>query len=204
MQNNIMKMFSDSKNPAQFAKNYLSYLKTVIDAIDTTKVGAFIELLLKNRENGNTVFFVGNGGSAATSSHFANDLAIGTRTTKKHFRVMSLTDNVAVLTALGNDDGYDSIFVRQLSVFMKPGDTIVALSASGNSQNIINAVDYAKTNGAFVVGVTGFSGGKLKELCDLSLHVQTPAGEYGPVEDLHMIFDHLVGAYLLNLVKAEK
>jgi len=150
------------------------------------------------------VFFIGNGGSAATASHFANDISIGTRTgDKKPFRAVSLTDNVAVMTALANDEGYDRMFVDQLRVHMRAGDSLVAISASGNSPNLIEAVDYATSRGATVIGLTGFDGGKLREKSDISLHVPTAKGEYGPVEDVHMIFDHLIGSYLIAEVKRQ-
>lgn len=192
------------KNAAGYAKAYLDYLATCFEAVDCDAVGAFAELLLSARQNGNTVFFIGNGGSAATASHFANDVSVGTRTgDNRPFRAVSLTDNIAVMTALANDEGYDQIFVYQLKVHFRDGDALVAISASGNSPNVINAVDYAKSRGATVVGLTGFNGGRLRELCDISLHVPTAEGEYGPVEDLHMIFDHLIGSFLIAEVKRQ-
>jgi D-sedoheptulose 7-phosphate isomerase len=191
-------------DPAGYAGAYLDYLASCFRAIDSAAVEAFVRLLLAARASGNTVFFIGNGGSAATASHFANDISIGTRTgDDKPFRAVSLTDNVAVMTALANDEGYDRMFVDQLKVHMREGDSLVAISASGNSQNLIEAVDYAKTRGATVVGLTGFDGGRLREKSDISLHVPTAKGEYGPVEDVHMIFDHLIGSYLIAEVKRQ-
>ncbi len=199
--NNLDKMFEKSKNTADFAKNYLAYLTQVISSLDTTAIGKFVDLVVDAREKGRQIFFIGNGGSAATASHFANDISIGTRTTRKPFKAMSLTDNVAILTALGNDEGYEYIFVKQLQNFANPNDVLVAISASGNSPNIIKALEFAKTNKMFIVGLSGFDGGKLKQMSDLAINVSTPKGEYGPVEDLHMVVDHLVGAYLCRLVK---
>lgn len=191
-------------DPAGYARAYLDYLGSCFQSIDSAAVEAFIRLLLAARMSGNTVFFIGNGGSAATASHFANDISIGTRTgDDKPFRAVSLTDNVAVMTALANDEGYDRMFVDQLRVHLREGDSLVAISASGNSPNLIEAVDYARTRGATVVGLTGFDGGKLRERSDISLHVPTAKGEYGPVEDVHMIFDHLVGSYLIAEVKRQ-
>ncbi len=189
-------------DPAGYAHAYLDYLASCFQSIDSAAVEAFINLLLDARVAGNTVFFIGNGGSAATASHFANDISIGTRTGDNlPFRAVSLTDNVAVMTALANDEGYDRMFVDQLRVHLRDGDSLVAISASGNSPNLIEAVDYAKTRGATVVGLTGFDGGLLREKSDISLHVPTAKGEYGPVEDVHMIFDHLIGSYLIAEVK---
>lgn len=190
--------------PADYARAYLDYLASCFGAIDCGAIDAFVRLLLDARDSGHAVFFIGNGGSAATASHFANDISIGTRTgDDRPFRAISLTDNVAVMTALANDEGYERMFVDQLRVQMRPGDSLVAISASGNSPNVIAAVDYAKTRGATVVGLTGFDGGELRRRSDISLHVQTAKGEYGPVEDLHMIFDHLIGSYLIALVRRE-
>ncbi|MBT5048653.1 MAG: SIS domain-containing protein [Rhodospirillaceae bacterium] len=191
-------------SPAAYARAYLDYLATCFDSIDCAEIERFVQLLLDVRKNDRTVFFIGNGGSAATASHFANDLSIGTRTGgDSPFRTVSLTDNMAVITALANDEGYESIFTDQLKVQMRAGDSVVAISASGNSPNIIAAVDYAKTRNATIVGLTGFDGGALRDKSDISLHVQTARGEYGPVEDIHMIFDHLIGSYLIALVKRE-
>lgn len=192
------------ENAAEYARAYLNYLATCFDAVDCDAVGAFAELLLSARRTGKTVFFIGNGGSAATASHFANDVSVGTHTgDNQPFRAISLTDNVAVMTALANDEGYEQVFVHQLKIHLRDGDTLVAISASGNSPNIINAVEYAKSRSAIVVGLTGFDGGKLRELSDISLHVPTAIGEYGPVEDLHMIFDHLIGSFLIAEVKRQ-
>ena len=189
-------------NPAAYAKAYLDYLASCFDKLDCDAVAAFIDLVLAAREAGNNIFFIGNGGSAATASHFANDISIGTRTRdQKPFRAVSLTDNVPVMTALANDEGYDRMFVDQLKVHMREGDPLVAISASGNSPNVIAAVEYAKSRGSTIVGLTGFDGGRLRSLADVSLHVETAMGEYGPVEDIHMIFDHLIGSYLFARVK---
>jgi D-sedoheptulose 7-phosphate isomerase len=191
-------------DPEAYAGAYLDYLASCFAALDRAALAHFVNVLLAARESGNAVFFIGNGGSAATASHFANDISIGTRTGDvKPFRAISLTDNVAVMTALANDEGYDRVFVDQLKVQMRDGDSLVAISASGNSPNVIAAVDYAKSRGATIVGLSGFDGGRLKELSDISLHVQTPKGEFGPVEDVHMIFDHLIGSYLNAQVKRQ-
>lgn len=201
--NNIDKLTKlHADDAAGYARAYLDYLASCFAAIDCDAVDAFVKLLFAARNSGNSVFFIGNGGSAATASHFANDISIGTRTGDNlPFRAVSLTDNVAVMTALANDEGYDRMFVDQLRVHLRDGDSLVAISASGNSPNLIEAVDYAKARGATVVGLTGFDGGRLREKSDISLHVPTDKGEYGPVEDVHMIFDHLIGSYLIAEVK---
>ena len=201
--NNIERIFKAKESTQHFVKSYLEYLKTVLDQINLDEVTKFIETIKSARENNQFVYFIGNGGSAATASHFANDLAIGTRSSKKPFRVMSLTDNVAVMTAIGNDFGYDELFTKQLSAYLKPNDVVVAISASGNSPNVVKALEFAKTMSAKTVSITGFDGGKIKSSADINLHVPTQKGEYGPVEDVHMIFDHIVGNYFMHLCREE-
>jgi len=187
-------------DPVAFADEYLNYVQRVLAGISRADIGRFIQTLLSARERGATVFFIGNGGSAATASHFANDLAYGTNEYERPFRVLSLTDNVPVLTALGNDYGYEEIFVRQLKVLGQPGDVLVAISASGNSPNLLRAIDHAKSAGIRTVALTAFDGGKMKPLADEGIHIPTEPKEYGPAEDAHMVLDHLVGAYLMRLV----
>ncbi len=201
--NNIDKIYKARESTSLFVRNYLEYLKTVLDKINVDHVASFIELIKSARDSDNFVYFIGNGGSAATASHFANDLAIGTRSSKKPFRIMSLVDNVPVLTAIGNDFGYEQLFTKQLEAYLKPNDVVVAISASGNSPNIIKALEFAQSKKAKTVSITGFDGGAIKSITDLNLHVPTEKGEYGPVEDVHMIFDHIIGNFFLQLCREE-
>jgi D-sedoheptulose 7-phosphate isomerase len=187
-----------------FAQSYLEHIRTVLSRIDTGEIAGFIGALLYARERGATIFFIGNGGSAATASHFANDLTIGVNDYEKPFRVMSLTDNVAVMSAIGNDFGYDEIFVRQLRVLARKGDVLVAISASGNSPNLLKAFEFAKAAGVKTVALTSFDGGKMKGMADLGVHVPTAPKEYGPAEDAHLVLDHLTAAYLMRYVKLPK
>lgn len=202
--NTLDVMYGDSNSPKEYAVKYFKYLSEVFDRMDSHAIEAFINLLIDARKNGRQIFFIGNGGSAATSSHFSNDIGIGTRSKTLPFKTLSLTDNVAILTALGNDEGYLKIFTKQLEMYLNPKDVVVAISASGNSPNIVDALEYAKKKGATIVGLSGFDGGKLRELSDISIHVPTPKGEYGPVEDLHMIIDHLIGTYLYRYIQNEQ
>ena len=196
--NNLDRIFT--KDPVDFAGAYLDYLTSVLKTIDIREIGQFIETLLDAREGGATIYFIGNGGSAATASHFANDIAIGTNSYDKPFRAVSLTDSNAIITAVGNDFGYEEIFVRQLRVLGRAGDVVVAISASGNSPNLIRAFDYAKSIGIKTVAITAFDGGKMKQMADEGVHVPTAPKEYGPAEDAHMVLDHLVGAYLMRVI----
>ena len=197
--NNIDRFFTPDLSA--FAKAYIQYLQSVLQRVDPAEIGAFIETLLDARRRGATVFFIGNGGSAATASHFANDLAFGTNDYEQPFRVFSLTDNVPVLTALGNDFGYEEIFVRQLRVMGKPNDVLVAISASGNSPNLIKAFDHALAAGIKTVAITAFDGGKMRAMADSGIHVPTEPKEYGPAEDVHMVLDHLVVSYLMRYIR---
>ncbi len=197
--NNLDRIFT--ADPIKFAMAYLEYLQSVLRRIHPAEIGLFVQTLLAARERGATVYFIGNGGSAATASHFANDLAIGTDDYEKPFRVVSLTDNVAMLTAIANDFGFEEIFVRQLRVLAKTGDVVVGISASGNSPNLLKAFEYARSAGIVTVAITAFGGGKLKGLAEQGIHVPTGDKEYGPAEDAHMALDHLVGAYLTRYVK---
>lgn len=198
--NNLDRIFTP--DPVAFATAYFDYLQIVLNRIDTKEIGRFIETLLDARKRGATIFFIGNGGSAATASHFANDLSIGTNDCGQPFRAVSLTDNVPIITAIGNDFGYEDIFVRQLRVLGRKDDVLVGISASGNSPNLLKAFDYARSAGIRIVAITAFDGGKMKGLADQGIHVPTDHKEYGPAEDAHMVLDHLVGAYLMRQVRA--
>ena len=179
----------------EFSDEYLQYLTTLIAQLNRSSISRFADLLLESRENKTTTFFLGNGGSASTATHFVNDVSLGSRQFEKPFRAISLCDNQAVITAIANDDGYENIFLQQLQTLATAGDTIVCISASGNSKNLIKAIEYARENNIYVVGLTAFDGGYLKDNCDLNIHVPTKIGEYGPAEDLHMVICGLVGSY---------
>ena len=191
-----------TENIEQFSKSYFSYLKEIFDKVDLSEIKIFVELLLSARKSGATIFFIGNGGSAATASHFANDLAFGTHEHEKPFKAISITDNVSVLTALGNDYGYGEIFVRQLKVYAEKGDVVVGISASGNSKNLINAFNYAKSSGIKTMALTAFDGGQMKVIADNCIHIPTEDKEYGPAEDVHMILDHLICSYLMRIIRS--
>mgnify|MGYP002038079571 FL=1 len=199
--NNIDQIYSESLSIKDYSKSYIDYLSSVLSNISLTDIEKFVEVLLEARERESSIFFIGNGGSAATASHFANDIAIGTRTYEKPFRAISLCDNQAVITAIANDDGYEKIFSQQLQVLLKKQDVVVAISASGNSPNLLDAIDTAKKMNTITVGISAFDGGKMKEMVDISVHVPTEKGEYGPAEDAHMVLDHLVSNYLMRLVR---
>ncbi len=197
--NNVDRFFTTDARA--FADAYIDHISNVLAKIDRDEIAQFISTLLDARESGATVFFIGNGGSASTASHFANDLTIGTNSYEKPFRVVSLADNQAIISAVGNDFGYQDVFLRQVRILGKPGDVLVAISASGNSLNLISAFEYAHSAGIKTVALTAFDGGKLREMADEVVHVPTEPKEYGPAEDAHLILNHLIGNYLMRLVR---
>jgi D-sedoheptulose 7-phosphate isomerase len=179
---------------------YTRKLIELLEGLDHNAVEEVVRVLLDARDRGNSIIFIGNGGSASTASHFAIDIGIGTRGGDRPFRAISLTDNNAILTGLANDFGYDQIFVRQLAVSMSPGDVLFAISASGNSPNILEAVAFANSRGNHTIGLSGFDGGKLREICATSLHVPTEKGEYGLVEDVHLVINHIITSHLTKVI----
>jgi len=202
--NNLDEIFSGSQSGSDYAQRYASYLSELLRALDVRAIEETIAIFREARSKGRTIFFVGNGGSAATSSHFAEDLEYGTRAEgKQSFRVLSLTDNTPYITAVANDEGYEHVFVRQLQSHFSPGDVLVGISASGNSPNVIKAVEYANDNGGVTIGMTGFDGGRLKNLSRCCIHVKTVKGAYGPVEDIHLVLGHIISTYLMYMLRKE-
>lgn len=182
------------------SKDYLARVRDLLDTLPDQS-DRFVDSLFDAFERGATVFLVGNGGSAANASHFGQDLAKGTLASmdaRKRFRVVALTDNIGFITALANDEGYDSIFEQQLRNLGRPGDVLVAISGSGNSPNVLRAVEYARSIGMKTIGVTGFDGGKLRRLADEGVHI--PVEDMGMTEALHSVVFHLAMARLRDRV----
>ena len=191
----------------EFIKNYFNELRNTIGNISIEDIKKVVNILYGAYKKDKHVFVIGNGGSASTASHFACDLSKGTvkdayDENEKRFRVISMTDNVATLTALGNDLSYDEIFSQQLKNLVNPGDVVIAITASGNSQNILNAIATAKKLKAVTIGFVGFNGGKLKAKADY--HIHTRSNHYGRIEDTHLILTHLISAYMNEIKKGCK
>lgn len=195
----LREAYSDGMSASAFAAEYMRYIAKLATSCDFDQIGRIAETLMEARDTGKTVFFVGNGGSASSASHFANDLSVGASriANKPAFKAMSLTDNMAIISAVANDTSYDEVYASQLEPLIGRGDVLIALSVSGNSPNIVRAVEVASQKGAIVIGCTGFDGGALRNAADLSFHIPTEKGEYGPVEDMFSILDHCVTAYCL-------
>ncbi len=174
-------------------REYLDWTREACDRIDPREVQDLIDLLMDARKTGKGFFIIGNGGSAATASHFSVDLGKGTlRDTEDQlrFRVNSLTDNLPYVTAWANDFDYDQVFEQQLRNLGAAGDVVIGISASGNSPNVVRAMEYARSAGMVTAAMTGFSGGKLKDMADHSIHV--PVDDYGMAENMHMIIVHII------------
>jgi D-sedoheptulose 7-phosphate isomerase len=182
-----------------FAKQYLSELKTSLDNLPLDKLEKIADLIKIAYEDGRRIFVMGNGGSAATASHFVCDFAKGSNVKgKKKFKIIGLTDNVPIMTALGNDISYDDIFLGQLEPLLEKDDIVIAFTGSGNSKNILKAIEYANQTGAKTIAFTGFDGGKIKNLAQLALIA--PSNNMERIEDIHLILGHLLHLYFLNSI----
>ncbi|HHW09889.1 MAG TPA: SIS domain-containing protein [Firmicutes bacterium] len=184
-----------------YVEGYLHRLTGAIEQLDKDAVACFISLLRQRRRRDGTIYIIGNGGSAGTASHFAVDLGKGASlASDKRFRVHSLTDNVCWITALANDLSYADVFVEQLRNHLREEDLLVAISASGNSENILRAVALANEIGCMTVGLTGGNGGRLANLVDVEIRV--PAEHMGCIEDLHLIVAHIVSYSFMDRPEA--
>ncbi len=173
--------------------DYLRSFEVLLRRIDLERVDRIIRRLIQARESGSTIYVAGNGGSAATASHWVNDLGkAAKRDGMKAMRVMSLSDNVSWLTALANDEGYERVFSGQLENFARPGDILIVISASGNSSNLMRAVELAQKSSVHTIALLGFDGGKLKDRVDEYLLIPTETGAYGMVESVHGLICHIL------------
>ena len=182
------------KNIKKFAEIYFKNLFDVINDINIEKIVKLSKQLEIRRKNNKNIFVIGNGGSAVNASAMSNDLGfdILKKTKKKPFKIISLTDNNAINSAISNDIGFENLFVSQIESQYTKGDMLLILSVSGNSKNLIKASQWVKKNKGYTFGILGFDGGKLKKICNDYLIVKSKKGEYGPVEDLQLIINHIL------------
>ena len=172
-------------------QSYISTLHYTIDQLSHELIVEVINVLQRVRVQRNQVFIMGNGGSASTASHFVCDLAKNTRHAGlPHYRVIGLADNMAIFSAYANDEGYENVFAKQLANLIQPGDVVIGISASGNSQNVLNAIQEAKQNNVTTIAFTGFDGGHLGQMVDLNVHVKSNIIEH--VEDIHLMLEHMI------------
>jgi D-sedoheptulose 7-phosphate isomerase len=177
-------------------RRYLTELQDVLTKVDVNEIAAIAGVLHTAYEQGKTILTMGNGGSGATASHMVCDMNKGACfNVEKKFRLISLADCNPMILALGNDVGFDSIFVEQLKAYAQPGDVVLGISGSGNSPNVLRAIEYAKQLGCVTIGVVGFGGGKLKSMVDHSFHVKVDDMQL--VEDVHMVLVHILMRILM-------
>jgi D-sedoheptulose 7-phosphate isomerase len=186
--------------PHRFPSVYKAELLQAIESIDLAKVGEAIGILAQARDEGRRIFVCGNGGSASTASHFACDIVKGASFQRdKRFRILALTDSLPTITAYANDVGYDCVFVEQLKNFAEAGDVLIAISGSGNSPNVLRAVEYANSIGCRTIALSGRNGGKLGPMAQLNLQASHP--HMGRIEDVHTIVTHMISYYFMDVEK---
>ena len=202
----------DSMKNAKYINDFLAESKNVIDRMPREDVDRVVEMLFEAWKSGNTVFLIGNGGSASTATHMAADLTKSISVEgKKRFRAMALVDNIPMVSALTNDNGWENIYTEQLIAYFRPGDLVVAFSVHGGagkdkagawSQNLLKALQYAKDNGGKAIGFAGFDGGAMKQMADACVVV--PANSTPQVEAFHVVLHHLIAFCLKEKIAASR
>ena len=188
-----------NSNPVE---SYLTDLKQTLDQLPHEIIEQIITLLHQARLEKRQIFIMGNGGSASTATHFVCDLAKNTRHPDwPNYRAIGLSDNMAIFSAYGNDEGYENVFVQQMASFIEPGDIVIGISTSGNSPNVVKAIQYANDVQGLTIGFTGFDSGKLGKIAKIHLHVPSDCIEH--VEDIHLMLEHLICKALREKVHGE-
>jgi len=183
----------------QIAADYLESFHELLARVDLDAVARVVECLRQARDQGGTIYIAGNGGSAATATHLANDLGKATKSSgRAPVRVMCMSDNISWFTALANDEGYERVFTGQLENFARSGDILIVISASGSSPNLVHAVDFARRQGVVSIGLLGFDGGRLKGMVDECLWLESEKGAYGPVESGHSVLCDILTTCLIQ------
>lgn len=180
--------------------SYFSKVKETLDKLDIRTIEKVVHILLECREKQGTMYIFGNGGSAANASHIAGDFLKGiSYGMSKRFKTHCLNDNIAGTTAITNDLTYDEIFVEQLKTYLSPGDVVIGISGSGNSENVIKALSWARAQGAITIGLTGYNGGRLKETAEYIIHV--PIDDMEITEDMHTVIFHAIKQEINRRIK---
>lgn len=182
-------------------EEYIEKERRVLSSLDTQSINEAMNRLMRTREDGSDVYVFGNGGSASTAGHYVGDFNKGVSDALggNMFRFHCLSDNMATMMAIANDYSYEDIFVKQLIGKLRPADVVIGISGSGNSENVVRAITYAKEIGATTIGVTGYTGGKVKAMSDISLHADIDDMQIA--EDIHLIFNHLMMSVLCKMGK---
>jgi D-sedoheptulose 7-phosphate isomerase len=185
------------KDIGAFASEYIADNIKILQSLDPNEIAQAVELVVRAGESGNRIYAIGNGGSASTASHFVNDMGKGASLGReKRFKVIPLTDNVEWMTALSNDLSYEDVYVEQLKNFAEKDDVLLAISGSGNSENVLRAVRYANEVACHTIGFTGYDGGKLKDLVETCVVIHS--NHMGRIEDMHVILQHIICYYFMD------
>ncbi len=189
---------TETNRQLEFAENYFAKLFTFRNSLDLSKLLEVANLIIRTSRAGGRVYIAGNGGSCSLAEHFVTDLGVGSLGTGRPVQAISLTSNNSVVTATANDYNYSEIFSRQLKLYAKADDVLIVISSSGNSSNLVTCTQTAREIGLASVGILGFDGGLLAHEVDICVHVETPQGEYGPVEDIHSSICHILALLVRN------
>lgn len=188
----------DNEKVRNYIVDYKQRLHAVVEALPESELGELIRLLAEARLQGRKIFVCGNGGSAATATHFVSDMGKGASLgAEARFQILALTDNIPWMTSLANDLDYSEVFLEQLKNFASPGDLLIAFSGSGNSPNVIKAVTWARETGLVTVGLTGRPGGELGKIADYPVFVES--GHMGRIEDGHFLIQHILGYFFMEM-----
>lgn len=198
-----MKDNRSCRTAREVRSDYIKRLNEFSEGILVEEIEALIRVVEDARSSESTIFLAGNGGSASTSNHIALDWTFGSGVRNPGIRAVSLAESISTVTATGNDDSFEAVFSRQLEALAKSGDVVIAISASGRSPNLLRLFASAERLQLKRVAITGFDGGVLRKLADVSVHVPTEIGEYGVCEDLHLAIGHLVKEYFLGVSASE-
>lgn len=193
-----------TSTPMHFGLARASLIPAAVATVDESALDAFLAAIKSGIEHSSRIWILGNGGSAAISDHFATDLAKVNIDTGLEVFATSLCSNGPVLTALSNDYSYQDAFAHQVRAFAKPGDLVVAVSSSGNSENVIRAIEQGRRAEALTVGLSGFDGGRLAQTAEISIHVRTDMGDYATAEDAHSVICHAISLQLRRLGELER
>ena len=189
------------KNTDKQIGDYFGRVISTLNGLDRKSIGAAAELVLETYENGGTIYIFGNGGSAANASHFCGDLIKGVSYGReRRFKVVCLNDNIPAIMAIANDISYADVFVEQLKNFAKPGDLVIGISGSGNSTNVVKAMEYAKGIGAKTIALCGFDGGKIKGIADICVHANIRDMEVS--EDVHLVVMHCIKNVIIDALNS--
>lgn len=193
----LKNLFQETDSPSAYSAAFLRHMAEMLGRMDAEAIGRAVSTIDEVHANGGTIYVLANGGSAAVASHFVNDLGVNALVPDRPgYHVISLTDNVEAFSAVANDAGFENVFLYQLRCGLRAGDLVLAMSVSGNSENVIRAVSYAKDTGARTIGFCGFEGGRLAETADQIVHIPSSKDEYGPVEDAFSVICHIISGYL--------